>query len=112
MSVNLGDVLDRVAATVAPDDPAIICDGEITGWGALDRRANAHQEMVSTQFASTMNKMREDMTTAVKDSVKVTTDYTRALSSGIVSLNGVLKELGEKQVVIHQTVKKSFFSRG
>jgi hypothetical protein len=78
----------------------------------LDRRANAHQEMVSTQFASTMNKMREDMTTAVKDSVKVTTDYTRALSSGIVSLNGVLKELGEKQVVIHQTVKKSFFSRG
>ncbi len=41
MSVNLGDVLDMVAATVAPDDPAIICDGEITGWGALDRRANA-----------------------------------------------------------------------
>ena len=49
---------------------------------------------------------------AVKDSVKTTTDYTRALSSGIVSLNTVLKDLGEKQVVIHQTVKKSFFSRG
>ena len=78
----------------------------------LDRRANSHQEMVSTQFASTMNKMREDMTNAVKDSVKTTTDYTRALSSGIVSLNTVLKDLGEKQVVIHQTVKKSFFSRG
>ncbi|MDX2233516.1 MAG: AMP-binding protein [Hyphomonadaceae bacterium] len=41
MSVNLGDVLDRVAATVAPDDPAILCDGEVTGWGAFDRRSNA-----------------------------------------------------------------------
>jgi hypothetical protein len=55
--------------------------------------------------------MREDLTGAVKDSVKITTDYTRALSSGIVSLNGVLKELGEKQIVIHQTVKKGWFSR-
>ena len=41
MSENLGDVLDRVAATVAPDDPAVICDGEATTWAALDARANA-----------------------------------------------------------------------
>ncbi len=41
MSENLGDVLDRVAATVAPDDPAVICDGEVTTWAALDARANA-----------------------------------------------------------------------
>ena len=41
MSENLGDVLDRVAATVAPNDPAVICDGEVTTWAALDARANA-----------------------------------------------------------------------
>ncbi len=41
MSENLGDVLDRVAATVAPDDPAVICDGEVTTWATLDARANA-----------------------------------------------------------------------
>lgn len=41
MSENLGDVLDLVAATVGPDDPAIICDGEVTTWAALDARANA-----------------------------------------------------------------------
>lgn len=78
----------------------------------LDRRADAHQQQVSAEFATTMNRMREDVTNAVKDSVKITTDYTRALSSGITSLNGVLKDLGEKQVVIHQTVKKGWFSRG
>ncbi len=77
----------------------------------LDRRAEAHQQQVSVEFATNMNRMREDLTGAVKDSVKITTDYTRALSSGIVSLNGVLKELGEKQIVIHQTVKKGWFSR-
>lgn len=78
----------------------------------LDNRANAHQERVSTEFSATLNKMREELTNSVKDSVKSTTEYTRALSSGIVSLNTVLKELGEKQVVIHQTVKKGWFSRG
>ena len=78
----------------------------------LDNRAQAHQDHVSAEFSATLTKMREDLTGAVKDSVKTTTEYTRALSSGIVSLNTVLKELGEKQVVIHQTVKKGWFSRG
>ncbi len=78
----------------------------------LDRRADAHQQVVAREFITMLNKMREDMTGAVQDSVKMTTDYTRALSSGIVGLNTVLKELGDKQVVVHQTVKKSWFSKG
>lgn len=41
MTVNLGDVLDRVAATVQPTDPAVICDGVVTTWADFDRRANA-----------------------------------------------------------------------
>lgn len=41
MTVNLGDVLDRVARAVAPGDPAVICDGAVTTWGVFDRRANA-----------------------------------------------------------------------
>lgn len=41
MTVNLGDVLERVAQTVQPDDPAIICDGAVTTWATLDRRSNA-----------------------------------------------------------------------
>lgn len=78
----------------------------------LDKRAAAHQERVDAEFAMTLNRMREDLTNAVKDSVKTTTDYTRALSSGIQGLNNVLTELGGKQVIIHQTVKKGWFSRG
>lgn len=38
---NLGDVLDLVAQSVQPDDPAVICDGETLTWAAFDRQANA-----------------------------------------------------------------------
>jgi 3-oxocholest-4-en-26-oate---CoA ligase len=41
VTVNLGDVLERVARTVQPDDPAVICDGAVTTWAAFDRRSNA-----------------------------------------------------------------------
>lgn len=51
--------------------------------------------------------MRQEMTTAVTDSVKSTGDYMRAMSSGIQSLNNVLAQLGEKQVIIHQVKKKA-----
>ena len=77
----------------------------------LDRRIESHQERVQKEFTDALVRMREDMTTAVKDSVKVTTDYTRGLASGIQSLNEVLKDLGAKQVVIHQVKKKGWFSR-
>ena len=77
----------------------------------LDRRVESHQEKVHKEFSDSMIRLREDLTAAVKDSVKVTTDYTRALSTGINSLNDVLKNLGEKQVVIHQVKKKGWFSK-
>ena len=77
----------------------------------LDKRANAHQQRVDAEFAMTLNRMREDMTNAMKDSVKTTTDYTRALASGIQSLNTLLSELGGKQILIHQVEKKGWFSR-
>lgn len=78
----------------------------------LDRRVESHQERVQKEFTDSMMRLREDLTAAVKDSVKITTDYTRGLATGIQSLNEVLKNLGEKQVVIHQVKKKGWFSRG
>ena len=77
----------------------------------LDRRVESHQERVQKEFTDAMMRLREDLTAAVKDSVKITTDYTRGLATGIQSLNEVLKNLGEKQVVIHQVKKKGWFSR-
>lgn len=77
----------------------------------LDKRATAHQERVDAEFAATLNRMREDLTNAVKDSVKTTTDYNRALATGIQGLNNVLTELGGKQVIIQQVKKKGWFSR-
>jgi len=78
----------------------------------LDKRAAAHQERVDAEFARAVNRMREDFTTAVSDAVKQSSDYNRALASGIQSLNNVLKELGTKQIIIHQVKKKGWFSRG
>lgn len=77
----------------------------------LDKRATAHQERVDAEFTMTLNRMREDLTAAVKDSVKTTTEYTRSLATGIQGLNNVLTELGGKQVIVHQVKKKGWFSR-
>ena len=77
----------------------------------LDKRAAAHQQRVDAEFAMTLNRMREDLTNAVNDSVKTTTDYTRPLSSGIQSLNTLLSDLGGTQILIHQVKKKGWFSR-
>jgi biopolymer transport protein ExbB/TolQ len=77
----------------------------------LDRRVDSHQERVQKEFTDAMLRLREDLTAAVKDSVKVTTDYTRGLATGIQGLNEVLKDLGSKQVIIHQVKKKGWFSR-
>lgn len=77
----------------------------------LDKRANAHQERVDLEFAKAINRMRDDFTGAVTDAVRSSTDYTRSLASGIQSLNNVLSELGQKQILIHQVKKKGWFSK-
>lgn len=77
----------------------------------LDRRAAAHQERVDSEFARAVNRMREDFSGAVNDAIKQSTEYNRALASGIQSLNNVLKELGSQQIIIHQVKKKGWFSR-
>lgn len=77
----------------------------------LEKRASEHQARVDREFTTALTVMREKMTDAVTENVNKTTDYIRALSSGIQSLNGVLSQLGEKQILIHQVKKKGWFSR-
>jgi biopolymer transport protein ExbB/TolQ len=77
----------------------------------LDKRAAAHQERVDAEFARAVNRMRDDFTQSVADAIKQSTEYNRALASGIQSLNNVLKELGSQQILIHQVKKKGWFSR-
>ena len=45
------------------------------------------------------------------ESVRVASLHLASLDAGIQSLNRVLKDLGEKQVVIQQVKKKGWFSR-
>lgn len=78
---------------------------------ALEQRAAEHQERVSAEFALALERIREDLTVAVAESVHQTTQHTQALATGIGALNQILEELGGKQVVINQTVKKGWFSR-
>jgi biopolymer transport protein ExbB/TolQ/predicted nucleic acid-binding Zn-ribbon protein len=77
----------------------------------LDRRATEHQARVDREFATALTIMREKMTESVTENVNKTSEYIRALASGIQSLNGVLSQLGEKQILIHQVKKKGWFSR-
>jgi hypothetical protein len=115
---DMGGFMDTVVKAVANAQKEFLKDLNILSAKMndyamnLDRRVEAHQERVHSEFTDAMLRLREDLTAAVKDSVKVTTDYTRGLATGIQSLNEVLKDLGSKQVVIHQVKKKGWFSRG
>lgn len=76
----------------------------------LDKRAAAHQERVDREFATAINLSREQFTKSISESVEKTSEYMRAMASGIQSLNNVLAQLGEKQIIIHQQKKKGWFS--
>lgn len=76
----------------------------------LDKRADAHSSQVAAEFSKTMTQMRETMNHNLGESVQKSTEYLRSLASGLQSLNGVLKDLGEKQILIQQVKKKGWFS--
>jgi hypothetical protein len=77
----------------------------------LDRRSDAFQATVTKEFVNNMTSMRTEVEGALRDSMKMTSQYIAALETGIRGLNTVLKELGEKQIIIQQTKKKGWFSR-
>jgi biopolymer transport protein ExbB/TolQ len=118
MSGDAGTIMEVLVKAVASSQKEFLVDlnalsAKIKDYAEnLDKRAAAHQERVDSEFGMAINRMREDFTNAVRDSVKQSTEYNRALASGIQSLNNVLSELGSKQIIIHQVKKKGWFSRG
>lgn len=79
--------------------------------GNLDHRIEAHQEMVTTEFVTNMTMMRAEVENGLRDAMKTTTQYLGALETGVRGLNTVLKELGDKHVIVQQVKKKGWFSR-
>ncbi len=79
----------------------------------LDKRSDAFQATVTKEFVGNMTTMRTEVEGALRDSMKMTSQYIAALETGIRGLNTVLKELGQNQVIIQQAPKKKgWFSRG
>jgi hypothetical protein len=78
----------------------------------LDKRSDAFQATVTKEFITNMTAMRTEVSASLRDSMKMTSQYIAALETGIRSLNTVLKELGQQQIVVQQVVKKKgWFSR-
>jgi hypothetical protein len=75
----------------------------------LDKRADAHANQVAAEFSKNMVVMRESVIGNMNDTMTRTSDYLRTLASGLQGLNGVLKDLGEKQVLIQQVKRKGWF---
>lgn len=78
----------------------------------LDRRNDEAQQVALQEFSSNMAAMRSELETSLSESVRATTQYIGSLEAGLNGLNTVLKDLGEKQVLIQQVKKKGWFSRG
>lgn len=77
----------------------------------LDKRTDAFQATVTREFVTNMTTMRAEVENSLRDSMKMTSQYIAALETGIRGLNTVLKELGEKQILIQQVKKKGWFNR-
>jgi len=77
----------------------------------LDRRQNEAQTAAIQQFSTNMSSLKADVESVITDSIKRTTFHLTAVENGIQALNDVLNRLGEKQIVIQQTVKKGWFSK-
>ena len=75
---------------------------------SLENRAKEHQQKVQDEFHKSVEKLTEVSSKAIAENVKATGAYFNVLQEGLGGLNKVLKDLGEKQVVIQQK-KKGWF---
>jgi len=77
----------------------------------LDKRSDAFQAVVTKEFINNTTVMRNEIHETLKDSLRQTSQYIGGLETGIRGLNTVLKELGEKQIIVQQVKKKGWFGR-
>ena len=77
----------------------------------LDRRTDEHQQTVAREFVENMTAMRAEVEQSMTESMRLTAQYLSGLEAGLGGLNTVLAQLGEKQIVVKQVKKKSWFSR-
>ena len=114
---NLGAVADSVVKALSITQREFLTDlnelsKRMNDYATnLDRRTDAHQQMVTKEFVTNMKTMRAEVENALRDSMKQTSQYIGALETGVRGLNTILKELGDKQVIIQQVKKKGWFSR-
>ncbi|MFZ4765735.1 MAG: MotA/TolQ/ExbB proton channel family protein [Roseimicrobium sp.] len=114
---NMGAIADSVIKGLASAQKEFLTDlnelsKRMNDYATnLDRRTDAFQSAVTKEFITNMTAMRTEVEGALRDSMKLTSQYIGALETGVRGLNTVLKELGEKQIVIQQVTKKGWFSR-
>ena len=69
------------------------------------------QEDAVKQFAEKIGAMSSGIESSLKTSLETTNKTLASLEAGIRSLNTVLEQLGQKQVIVQQVKKKGWFSR-
>jgi flagellar motor component MotA len=115
---NIGAVADSVVKALSAAQKEFLVDlnelsKRMNDYASnLDRRMDSHQQTVTKEFVTNMTAMRTEVQLALKESMRLTSQYIAGLDTGIRGLNTVLRELGEKQVVVQQVKKKGWFSRG
>jgi cell shape-determining protein MreC len=70
------------------------------------------QAQLNQQLGERIHSLTSNLDTALQQSVLTAQQTLSGLETGIRHLNGVLEQLGTKQIVIQQAPKKGWFSRG
>ena len=114
---NIGAVAESVVQALAGAQKEFLVDlNELSARmldyaNNLDRRNEEHQQAAIQEFVSNMTIMRTEVESNLSESMRLTAQYLGGLEAGLSGLNAVLKDLGEKQVVVQQVKKKGWFSR-
>lgn len=70
------------------------------------------QKKVSESLGAASAEVAKRASQSVEQSVQFASKYFAAMEAGITSLNAVLKDLGEKQIVIQQVKRRGLFGKG
>ena len=115
---SISSALDAALATsVKVNEKAVSALGEHVG--KLESASKEYHQSVKGAHEGAVKMLAEkvgDLSTSVEQSLKSTLEQTHktvgSLDSSMRSLNTILSDLGNKQVIVQQVKKKGWFSRG
>jgi biopolymer transport protein ExbB/TolQ len=117
LTIDSSTVANALALAIAGSQEKFIVQlnqlaQQMGGYAAeMEKRMATFQETVTEEIVTRNAEMREQSQLALNGSLEQVSRYIGGLEAGIGGLNKVLKELGERQVVVQAPPRRRWFWR-